>query len=110
MGTFFLIIAGCFLLFFFWEFPALTVVVVILIIAIGSCSDIKIEDVEAGLEQILPLDETPKATETPDISVPENSVQEKCIDGKIYLLIIENGENFTATKEDIFGYPVKCSE
>ena len=104
-------IAGLILVFFFWEFPAFTIIAVILIVAVASCSDIEIKDtVEAGLEDIFPIDKTKETPETPETPKVENSVKEQCLDGIVYLLVVDNGQSFMAPKEDTFGYNVKCSE
>lgn len=113
MGTLFAVMGGLFLVIMFWEFPVFTVVVAIIIIAIASCSDVSVESTVKAVDEVVNelIDSTIQEPETPEVPIVENSVTEKCIDGKIYLLVIENGEKFPpGTKEDIFGYPVKCYE
>ena len=91
-----------------WEFPGIIIPGIVVLILFKSCSssvEVSVEDsTESGQEQVQDIEQP---SETPII---EDSVTEKCISGQIVLLIIENGENFTHTKEDMFGYPVKCSE
>ena len=115
MVTFLIIVCGLGAFFMFWEFPAFTIFVVVLLIVVASCSDIKIEDtvkaVDEAVSEIVQqktgTPETPETTETPII---KNSVTRKCLDGIVYLLVIDNGQSFMAPKEDTFGYNVKCSE
>ena len=49
------------------------------------------------------------SAETNTGTVMEDSVEERCIDGIVYILITKTGQNFMAPKEDTFGYNVKCS-
>ncbi len=112
MITFLIIACGLGTFFMFWEFPAFTVVVIILIIAVASCSDIKIEDTVKAVDEAVSeiVQQKTGTPETPETPIIENSVTKKCLDGIVYLLVIDNGQSFMAPKEDTFGYNVKCSE
>lgn len=88
-----------------WEIPGIIIPIIIVVVVFKSCSS----SVEVSVEESVDPVETEQVVEQPPEPLIENSVTEKCIDGIVYLLIIENGENFTGNKKDTFGYNLKCS-
>ena len=110
METFIIVILTILAIWLFFEFFEVFLPILIIVVLFKACSSTTVITVEKedGSETESTVEEL-IITEPPE-PVIEDSVTEKCIDGKIYLLIVENGEKFTATKEDTFGYPIKCSE
>lgn len=102
-----LVALGIFGVWVLLEFPGFAIFLIIVIIIIGSCvDDVEETATEVINEQILEANEPePKASE-----VPADSVNERCLDGIVYLLIVEDGQSFMAPKEDTFGYNEKCSQ
>jgi len=96
----------------FYEFPGLILIAVIVFIGVKDCSGTTGEDaVESIDEAVEELVQTQESTqESTESVVVEDSVEERCLDGIMYLLVVENGQSFMAPKEDTFGYNVKCSE
>ncbi len=85
--------------------PGITIVTTIIIVVVASCisvnSEITIEDV---------IEEITETTVEEKLVTVEDSVQEQCIDGILYLLVIKEGEKFFGAKENRYGDNERCYE
>lgn len=99
-----------FALWLFVEFPSLIIVALIFGVLIKSCGITTIEDAVESIDEAVEELVQTETVESSEPSVVEDSVNRRCLDGIMYLLVVENGQSFMAPKEDTFGYNVKCSE
>ena len=88
-----------------FEFPEGLIVLVIIAVVVGSCSQFIEIDVEETTEET--TEEVLEETAEPDPTL-ENTVTEKCIDGILYLLVVEDGVRFMAPKENRYGDNERC--
>ena len=100
------IIIGILVVWGLFEVPELVVPFIILVVIVGACvGAIKEEEEEETETEI---------TETTEITVDapatEDSIREQCIDGILYLLVRQDGQNFMAPKENRYGDNKRCTE
>lgn len=109
----YLLVAGfiAFMLWLFFEFPGLILIAVVVFIGVKACGPTSIEDAVESIDEAVEelVQQTQESTPTESVVI-EDSVKERCLDGIMYLLVVENGQSFMAPKEDTFGYNVKCSD
>jgi hypothetical protein len=105
LGSILAVIVGIGLLWLFFEFPGFIILLIFVIVGVGMCTKGSETTVNDVVESI--TDSVSNESTEPTI---EDSLDEQCIDGIVYLFVTKDGKNFMHPKEDTFGYNVKCSE
>lgn len=89
-----------------WHAPGFTIAVTIIILVVVTCIGVNSETtIEEVFEEV-----TETQTETEPAQIVTDSVQEQCIDGILYLLVIKEGEKFFGAKENRYGDNERCFE
>ena len=101
MGMVIAVIIGLMFAWGIFEFPGFFIPFIIIIVVVGACVGIK-EKEETEIT------ETAITETTVEASATEDSIREQCIDGILYLLIRQDGQNFMAPKENRYGDNKRC--
>jgi len=87
-----------------FSFPELVIPCIIIGIVVAACIG-AVKETEEETET-----ETTKTTEplVANTLATEDSIHEQCVDGILYLLIVKDGQNFMAPKENRYGDNKRC--
>lgn len=102
MGMVIAVIIGLMLVWGIFEFPGFFIPFIIIVLVVGACVGAIKEKEETELT------ETATTETTVEASATEDSIREQCIDGILYLLVRQDGQNFMAPKENRYGDNKRC--
>ena len=104
MGMLIAIVIGILVVWGLFEIPEFVIPFIIIVFVVGACVGV-IKEKEEETET-----ETTETTEILVANTPatEDSIHEQCVDGILYLLIVKDGQNFMAPKENRYGDNKRC--
>ena len=100
------IIIGILVVWGLFEIPEFVIPFIIIVFVVGACVGAITEKEETETKTETEITEIVEVTNAP----AEDSIREQCIDGILYLLVKQDGQNFMAPKENRYGDNKRCTE
>jgi len=102
------IIIGILVVWGIFSIPEFVIPFIIIVFVVGACVGAITDKEETETETTETVDA--KTVDAKTVDTTEDSIHEQCIDGILYLLVRQDGQNFMAPKENRYGDNERCVE